>query len=168
MHTASIQMPHACVKPESNIQGSYRPKVHAEEYPNIGSQTPPDIYMSCFTSQLTNLRPNFVRPPVPRQSDHVILRVVHHSALPLRWSSVVHGLKSKLPFIPSLKLLAILRPLPNIKRLFRRWALRALQQPIGSRRACLLLWLYVLALFVDLSFFWACRIDFCLFSADGG
>ena len=60
------------------------------------------------------------------------LRVVHHSALPLRWSSVVHGLKSKLPFIPGLKLFAILRPLPNIKRLFRRWALRALQQPIGS------------------------------------
>ena len=61
-----------------------------------------------------------------------VLRVVHHSALPLRWSSVVHGLKSKLPFIPGLKLFAILRPLPNIKRLFRRWALRALQQPIGS------------------------------------
>ena len=61
-----------------------------------------------------------------------VLRVVHHSALPLRWSSVVHGLKSKLPFIPGLKLFAILRPLPNIKRLFRRWALHALQQPIGS------------------------------------
>ena len=61
-----------------------------------------------------------------------VLRVVHHSALPLRWSSVVHGLKSRLPFIPGLKLFAILRPLPNIKRLFRRWALRALQQPIGS------------------------------------
>ena len=61
-----------------------------------------------------------------------VFRVVHHSALPLRWSSVVHGLKSKLPFIPGLKLFAILRPLPNIKRLFRRWALRALQQPIGS------------------------------------
>ena len=57
---------------------------------------------------------------------------VHHSALPFRWSSVVHGLKSKLPFIPGLKLFAILRPLPNIKRVFRRWALRALQQPIGS------------------------------------
>ena len=30
-----------------------------------------------------------------------VLRVVHHSALPLRWSGVVHGLKSKLPFIPA-------------------------------------------------------------------
>ena len=38
-----------------------------------------------------------------------VLRVVHHSALPLRWSSVVHGLKSKLPFIPGLKLFAILQ-----------------------------------------------------------
>ena len=60
-----------------------------------------------------------------------VLRVVHHLLLPLRWSSMVHGLKSKLHFIPGLKLFAILRPLPNIKRLFRRWALRALQQPIG-------------------------------------
>ena len=61
-----------------------------------------------------------------------VLRVVHDSALPLRWSSVVHGLKSKLPLIAGLKLFAILRPLPKIKRLFRRRALRALQQPIGS------------------------------------
>ena len=29
-------------------------------------------------------------------------RVVHHSALPLCWSSVVHGLKSELPFLPGL------------------------------------------------------------------
>ena len=50
--------------------------LHAQEYPNIGSQTPPDIYMPCFTSQLTNLRPNFVWPRVPRQSDHVIRHMV--------------------------------------------------------------------------------------------
>ena len=37
MHTANIQMLHACVKPESSIQGRYRPKVHAQEYPIIGS-----------------------------------------------------------------------------------------------------------------------------------
>ena len=42
----------------------------------MGSQTPPDIHMPCFTSQLTNLRPNFVRPRVPRQSDHVIRHMV--------------------------------------------------------------------------------------------
>ena len=32
--------------------------------------------MPCFTSQLTNLRLNFVRPRVPRQSDHVIQHMV--------------------------------------------------------------------------------------------
>ena len=42
----------------------------------IGSQTPLDIYMPCFTSQLTNLKPNFVRPRVPHQSDHVIRHMV--------------------------------------------------------------------------------------------
>ena len=36
----------------------------------------PDIHMPCFTSQLTNLRPNFVRPRVPGQSDHVIRHMV--------------------------------------------------------------------------------------------
>ena len=76
MHTANVHMLHACVKPESNIQGLYRPKIHAEEYPIIGSETPPVIYMTCFTSQLMSLRPNFVRLPVPSQSDHVIRHMV--------------------------------------------------------------------------------------------
>ena len=76
MHTANIQMLHACVKPESSIQGCYRPKVHAQEYLIIGSETPLVMYMTCFTSQLMNLRPNFVRPHVPRQSDHVIRHMV--------------------------------------------------------------------------------------------
>ena len=44
--------------------------------PTFGSQTPPDIYMPCFTSQLTILRPHFVRPRVPHQSDHVIRHMV--------------------------------------------------------------------------------------------
>ena len=35
--------------------------------------------MPCFTSQLTNLRPNFVRPRVPRQSDHVIRHMVRYN-----------------------------------------------------------------------------------------
>ena len=51
-------------------------KVNAQEYPNIGSEAPPVMYMTCFTSQLMNLRPNFVRPRVPRQSDHVIRHMV--------------------------------------------------------------------------------------------
>ena len=32
--------------------------------------------MPCFTSQLTNWRPNFVRPRVPRQSDHVMIYIL--------------------------------------------------------------------------------------------
>ena len=43
-------------------KGDIDRKALAQEYRNIGSQTPPDIHMPCFTSQLTNLRPNFVRP----------------------------------------------------------------------------------------------------------
>ena len=78
MHTANIQMIHACAKPESIIQGSYRPKVHAQEYSIIGSETLPVMYMTCFTSQLMNLRPNLVRPRVPRQSDHVIQHMVRY------------------------------------------------------------------------------------------
>ena len=54
-------------------------KVHASEWPKVGFQTPPDIYMPCFTSQLTNLRPNFVRPRVPRQMDHVIQHMVRYN-----------------------------------------------------------------------------------------
>ena len=71
-------MLHACMKQKGNIQGLYRPKVHAQEYPNIGSETPPDIHMPCFTSQLLSLRPNFVRPRVPSQSDRVIRHMVRY------------------------------------------------------------------------------------------
>ena len=56
VHTANIQMLHACVKLESNIQGCYRPKVHAQECPIIGSETSPVMSMTCFTSQLMSLR----------------------------------------------------------------------------------------------------------------
>ena len=76
MHTANIQMLHACVKLESKIQGWYRPNVDAQEYPIIGFETPPVMYMACFTSQPMSLRPNFVRPCVPSQSDHVIRHMV--------------------------------------------------------------------------------------------
>ena len=37
------------------------------------------MYMTCFTSQLMNLRPNFMRPRVPRQSDHVIRHMVRYN-----------------------------------------------------------------------------------------
>ena len=72
-------MLHACVQLENNIQGCYRPKVHAQEYPNIDSQTPPDMHMPCFTSQLMSLRPNFVRPRVPSQMDPVIRHMVRYN-----------------------------------------------------------------------------------------
>ena len=42
----------------------------------IGSETPPVMYMTCFTSQHMNLRPNFVRPRVPSQSDYLIRHMV--------------------------------------------------------------------------------------------
>ena len=35
--------------------------------------------MPCFTSQLMSLRPNFVRPRVPSQSDHVIRHMVRYN-----------------------------------------------------------------------------------------
>ena len=44
--------------------------------PTLAPKPPLDIHMPCFTSQLTNLRPNFVRPRVPRQSDPVIRHMV--------------------------------------------------------------------------------------------
>ena len=47
-------------------EGDIDQRLMPKKYPNIGPQTPPDIHMPCFTSQLTNLRPNFVRPGVPR------------------------------------------------------------------------------------------------------
>ena len=49
------------------------------KYPIIGSETPPVMYMTCFTSQLMSLRPNFMRPRVPSQSDHVIRHMVRYN-----------------------------------------------------------------------------------------
>ena len=51
----------------------------AQEYPIIVSETPPVMYMTCFTSQLMNLRNNIVKPRVPSQSDHVILQMVRYN-----------------------------------------------------------------------------------------
>ena len=58
-------------------KGDIDQRLMPKKYPNIGSQTAPNIYMPCFTSQHTNLRPNFVRPRVPRLSDHVIRHMVN-------------------------------------------------------------------------------------------
>ena len=61
-------------------KGDIDQRFYAQEYPIIGSETPPVMYMTCFTSQLMNLRPNFVGPRVPSQSDHVIRHMVRCNA----------------------------------------------------------------------------------------
>ena len=45
----------------------------------IGPETPLVMYMACFTSQLMSLRPNFVRPRVPSQSDHVLRHMMRYN-----------------------------------------------------------------------------------------
>ena len=62
-------------------KGDIDQKIYAQEYPVIGSKTPPVMYMTCFTSQLMNLRPNFVRHCVPSQSDHVIRHMVRRNTV---------------------------------------------------------------------------------------
>ena len=60
-------------------KGDIDQKFLAQEYSIIGSETPPVMYMTCFTSGLMSLRPNFVRPRVPSQSDHVISHMVRYN-----------------------------------------------------------------------------------------
>ena len=48
-----------------------------------------------------------------------VLKVSHHGAIPVAWSRAMHVLKRRLKFLPDLKLFAILRPLRNLKCLFR-------------------------------------------------
>ena len=57
-------------------KGDIDQKFLPQEFSIVGSETPPVMYMTCFTSQLMNLRPNFLRPRVPRQSDHAIWHMV--------------------------------------------------------------------------------------------
>ena len=60
-----------------------------------------------------------------------VLKVSHHGAIPVAWSRAMHVLKRRLKFLPHLKLFAILRPLHNLKCLFRTArskTLSALQQ----------------------------------------
>ena len=47
--------------------------------PSLAPKPLPVMYMTCFTSQLMNLRPNFVRPHVPSQSDHMIRYMVRYN-----------------------------------------------------------------------------------------
>ena len=61
-----------------------------------------------------------------------VLRVRYHSALPLLWPRAVHKLRSKLTFVPSIHLFEILRPLPSLKQLFRRWLMRPLSEFLSA------------------------------------
>ena len=47
--------------------------------PSLAPKPLPVMYMTCFTSQLMNLTPNFVRHRVPSQSDHVIRHMVRYN-----------------------------------------------------------------------------------------
>ena len=52
-----------------------------------------------------------------------ILRVWHQSTVPISWPRVVHCIAGRLPFPQhSVKLLAIVRPLSSVKRVFRATA----------------------------------------------
>ena len=53
-----------------------------------------------------------------------VLKVSHHGAIPVAWSRAMHVLKRRLKFLPDLKLFAILRPLRNLKCLFRNSGLK--------------------------------------------
>ena len=48
-----------------------------------------------------------------------VLKVSHHGAMPVAWPRAMHVFKRRLKFLPDLKLFAILRPLRNLKCLFR-------------------------------------------------
>ena len=64
----------------------------------------------------------------PRASIHV-LRVRHHSSLPILWSNTIGKFKRNLNCLPNVNILTILKTLPNIKALFRRRAQQALRAP---------------------------------------
>ena len=75
-----------CSMHVSNRKVKYKGDIDQRSMPkNIPSLAPkplPVMYMTCFTSQLMNLRPNFVRPRVPSQSDHVIPHMVRCNTEP--------------------------------------------------------------------------------------
>ena len=78
-----IQQMFKCSMHVSNWRVIYKGDIDQTLMPkNIPTLAPkplPIIYMPCFTSQLTNLRLDFVRPHVPRQSDHVIGHMVRYN-----------------------------------------------------------------------------------------
>ena len=66
-----------------NLKVIYKGYIDQRSMPKIfliiGSETLPVMYMTCFTSQLMSLRPNFVRPHVPSQRNHVVRHMVRYN-----------------------------------------------------------------------------------------
>ena len=67
-----ISILQAWTESESSIQGLWRPKVNGQEYPIIGSQTPPVWIMAHFTSEPKILSPHLVKHHAPSLSEHEI------------------------------------------------------------------------------------------------
>ena len=65
-----IRTHQAWTESESSIQGLYRLRVNAPEYPIVGSQTAPVLRMAHFKSEPTILSPRPVRPHTPGKSEH--------------------------------------------------------------------------------------------------
>ena len=74
-----IQQMFKCSMHVSNRRGIHKGDIDQRSMPKNITTLAPDLDMPCFTSQLTNLRPNSVRPRVPSQSDHVIWHMVRCS-----------------------------------------------------------------------------------------
>ena len=76
--------------------------------------------MSLSQSEVMSSRQNGVMEGgrEPFRQVHV-LKVSHHGAIPVAWSRAMHLSKRRLKFLPDLKRFAILRPLLNLKCLFR-------------------------------------------------
>ena len=72
-----------CSMHVSNRKVIYKGYIDQRSMPKKIPSLPPKplrvLSMTCFTSQLMNLRPNFVRPRVPSQTDHVIRHMVRYN-----------------------------------------------------------------------------------------
>ena len=83
--------------------------------------------MSLSQSEVMSSRQNGVMGGGREPSGQVhVLKVSHHGAIPVAWSRAMHVLKRRLKILPDLKLFAILRPLRNLKCLFRNSGLISL------------------------------------------
>ena len=63
-----------------------------------------------------------------------MFRVRHDSSLPILWADIIRKFKRNLNCLPNVKIFTILKPLPYMKALFRRYAQQALctDAPVAS------------------------------------